>query len=411
MATNFLLLLAALLGGQPAFPSNGSTANCYRIPVQTPTTDSRAGTVKERWCYQKQAGGLYIYNGDIKKLRPELALLVSADGTITHASLMADQLTIHRTHSGDFNPFSVPLSEPVGLEADLEAATEVDERSKAEVLELLRSHDGPIVSFNVIQNPAAARSAVLPWRGFWWPYKGRWLQRGPYARFDQFVSNRTGSNPGAVAWEDRYHAYKGVWWEGHCNGWAAASVLRAEPRAARFDSQSGIRFSVSDQKALLTGIDYCANVAFFGERYRGSRNNPRDIAPALFHKTLLYYIGSLRKPVAVDYRADVAVDNHVISGYTMAFQPNGANSYVVTTTLTVHKYDGSIIDIPGTAPAYTRVYRYVLNTDARNVPVGGHWLSANPDFLWVPLSPTTCRSNNQNLKREWVSTIMGLPLQ
>lgn len=409
MAKYFAFFAAIISLFQIQAASGAEPANCYRIPIQLPSTDSRAGTVRERWCYQKQAGGLYIYNGDLKKLRPELALLVDADGVITHASLMADQISLHKTHSADFNPFSVPLKEPTHLKVDNDAA--VDDSSMAEVLALLRSYTGSEAKFTLIESPAAASSAVKPWRGFWWPYKGRWLQRGPYARFDQFVTNRTGANPGAVAWEDRYHAYKGVWWEGHCNGWAAASVLRSEPRAPRVDTQSGITFSVSDQKAYLTGIDYCSNVAFFGERYRGPRNNPRDINPALFHKTLLYYIGNLRKPVVMDYQAGVPVDNHVVSGYSMSFQQRDANSYIVTTTLTVHKYDGSIINVPGVAPTYTRVYRYALNTDARGVPVSGAWLSANPDFLWVPLSPTRCRNNNQNLKHEWVNAIMALPLR
>lgn len=388
-------------------PASAGTAHCYRIPIQLPSTDSRAGAVTERWCYQKQAGGLYIYNGDVPKLRPELALLVDQEGMITHASLLAGALTLHKVNSADFNPYSVPLQEPTELEAD-RGGVKMDEATVDATLAMLKGFSGTAVSFALLDTPAAAQANVLPWRGFWWPYKGRFLQRGPYARFDQFVSSRTGANPGAVAWEDSYHRYKGVWWEGHCNGWAAASVLRSEPTKERFDAASGVAFSVSDQKALLTGTDYCANIAMFGQRNRGG-GNARDIEPALFHKTIQYYIGSLRKPVAMDYHADVVVDNHVVSGYSMNMVPNGPSSYIVTTTLTVHKYDGSIINIPGTAPTYSRVYKYVLNLDARGVPSAGSWLSANPDFLWVPLSPAKCRNNNQNLKGEWVDAIMNLP--
>ncbi len=405
-----LIWLTALLSFTTASNAAERT-NCYRIPVQSPFNDSSAYRESEVWCYQSAAQGTFIFNADHKVTKAELAMLVRPDGTVTHGSLLAGKVTLHRTNGADFNPFSVPLKEPSVLRVQREEHAVFDEAAAAATLRQLESHEGPEVDFILPQSPASSRASILPWRGFWWPYKGRWLQRGPYAKFDRFVLAKTGVNPGAVAWEDRYHSYDGVWWEGHCNGWAAASVLRNEPREPRYDASTGIVFSVSDQKGYLTAIDYCANVAFFGERYRGRGNNPYDIEPALFHKTLLYYIGNLHKPVAIDYRADAAVDNHVISAYRMRFEPVGTGSYIVTAYLTVHKYDGSLVEAPGTAPSYTRVYSYVLNTDARGVPVGGRWRGANPDFLWVPLSPTRCSSNNQNLKHEWVDAIMVLPTQ
>ncbi len=408
MTKNFAVVSLFVFALFPPATRAAESSRCYRIPVGSPEMARDAKARTETWCYQKPgnlAGGLYIYNADLPSVRPELALLLEADGTITHGSLSAGKLTMHRVHSTHFNPYSVPLKEPSGQYPVVELERELSD----DVFSQLLSHRGTTAQMSLLESPAAASSAVRPWRGYWWPYKNRPLQRGPYARFDQFVRHRTGSSAGTAAWEDTYHRYKGVWWEGHCNGWAAASVLRSEPTFARVDVASGIVFSVSDQKAYWSGIDYCVNSAFFGERYRNTRNNPRDIHPHIFHKTLSYYIGSLRKPVAIDYRADATVDNHVVSAYSFNMQPAGANRYSVTATLTVHKYDGSITNIPGTAPAYTRVYKYILLTNNAGVPVGGSWLSANPDFLWVPLSPRTCGSNNPRLKHEWVNAIMGLP--
>lgn len=408
MANLFAILLLSL----PIQSAEAADAGrCYHIRVESPemARDSRPRT--ETWCYRNltdPVGGVFIFNAEHKSVRPELAMLVERDGMLTHGSLMAGRITTHRLRYRDFNPFTVPLREPGAAAAAVFA--EVDEKSVDETLNLfLAQRSRAEMDFSVLQSPTAASSAVRPWRGYWWPYKNRPLQNGPYARFDQFVRQRTGSNPGAVAWEDRNHRYKGIWWEGHCNGWAAASVLRTEPTYPRVDPASGIVFKVSDQKAYYSGIDYCVNSAFFGERYRGARNNSRDILPHVFHKTLIYYIGALRKPVAMDYRSDVTVDNHIISGYRMNIVPVGTNVYAVTTTLTVHRYDARIVETPGVAPVYQRVYSYQLRTDDSGNPVGGSWNSANPDFLWVPLSPRACNSNNPGLKREWVSAIMSLP--
>jgi hypothetical protein len=406
----FLLSLSPSLFAAPA-----ENSRCYRLRVESPETSARAAPRLETWCYENPpelSNGLFIYNADAPDARLELSLLVEPDGTITHGSLLAGKLTIHRVRAHQFNPFSIPLAEPRAPQT-LERLAQPRSSSVNEVLERLLAHrSAAVTSFALAESPTAASSSVLPWRGHWWPYKNRPLQRGPYARFDSFVTHRTGSNPGAAAWEDRYHRYKGIWWEGHCNGWAAASVLRAEPRRPRVDAASGIVFSVSDQKAYYTGVDYCVSAAFFGNRYRGgARDNRADITPHLFHKSLVYYLGNLRKPVAMDYRSDVAVDNHVVSGYRFDMRPLGDQLYQVTATLTVHRYDAAIVNIPGVAPTYTRVYKYTLRTDQAGNPVGGTWQTGNPDFLWVPLSSRTCTTNNQNLKREWVDTIMSLPTQ
>jgi len=407
MAHSFALIVLMLFSSNVAWSSE--TERCYLLRSDTPESKTDSKARHELWCYQELSNledGLFIYNADLPFARPELALIMDAHGTITHGSLLGGKLTFHTITATQFNPFSIPLKEPTTLQS----SNGLGASNASDVLALLMENRGiSPFNFSLLRSPDRGSSAVLPWRGHWWPYKNRPLQRGPYARFDAFVTRKTGFNPGAVAWEDANHAYNGIWWEGHCNGWAAASILRAEPRFARADSSTGIVFSVSDQKAYLSGIDYCVNSAFFGERYRNSRSNPRDILPHVFHKTLLYYLGALRKPVVLDYRADATVDNHVISGYRMQAVPIGQNLYQVTANLNVHKYDGKILDRPGIAPSYTRIYKYTLQTDNNGNPIGGKWLSPNPDFLWVPLSPRSCSSNNQNLKREWVNAIMSLP--
>ena len=82
------------------------------------------------------------------------------------------------------------------------------------------------------------------------------------------------------------------------------------------------------------------------------------------------------------------------------------DSLEVTAVLQMHKYDGKNTDEVGVAPRYTRTYRYVLNTDVGGVITSGYWISGNPDFMWVPLSPSTCRSGNSWVNEEWVQAII-----
>jgi hypothetical protein len=202
--------------------------------------------------------------------------------------------------------------------------------------------------------------------------------------------------------------YKGVWWEGHCNGWAASSILRNQPTISRTDSSTGLVFSVSDQKGILAEHDYCAKATMYGKRYRGGGDNIWDMDPAVFHNAILYYIGRLGKPIAMDYRRDGAVDNHVVSGYGMQIVRSSPTLLNVITTLRVHKYDGKKTDVPGIAPAYSRVYKYELRQDGSGRTIGGRWLSNNPDFLWAPLGPTNCKRNGAELKEDYVQAILRM---
>ena len=50
-------------------------------------------------------------------------------------------------------------------------------------------------------------------------------------------------------------------------------------------------------------------------------------------------------------------------------------------------------------------YEYTLDVDGQGKPIGGTWLSKNPDFLWAPIAQKECgRENlvsNPGRQREW----------
>jgi hypothetical protein len=390
---------------------------CYVLPRPSIAAEF-AEEASEVWCYQRMArpeGGLYIYNADNGQVRPELALLVSGEGMITHGSLSADQLGVYRVRASDFNPFSIPLEEPVDAR---QVVPRFEGSSVWQVQRLLESAEEPVpledIEVKAGNFQGLAAEASLPWRGYWWPEKGAPLANGansPLRKYDRLVQGRTGVSSTAASWERSRHASSGESWYGHCNGWAASSILRGEPRMSRRDPQTGVFFDVISQKGILAEKDYCAAVSFYGHRYNGrSSDELRDIYPQDFHKVLSYYLGRLHKPIAFDYHRDSSVDTHVISGYWMKVVQTSPQTFRVNIQLRVHRYDSFRTNTPGIAPSYRRSYSYVLKKDEAGKLVGGYWLSTNPDFLWVPLGSRNCQdSGNPRLQEDWVRVILNLP--
>lgn len=393
-------------------------ADCYLFPVagsiEAPDDDEAK---RETWCYEPigDRGETFIFNADEPIVRPELSAVVDLDGVITHTSLVAGVRSVHRVRATEFNPIPVPIEPPKGVKpvASPHAAASNSQSFVADgALELL------LTASPLIENLAAPASQtvqekaeIAPWRGYWWPYKSGRMHKGassPLAKFDRYFAAR-GEKTSAQAWESENHVYSGIAWEGHCNGWAGSAILREEPRRARRDRKSGVTFSVSDLKGLLAEHDTCVKYSFFGKRYRGKEGDDlSDIRPALFHQTIRYYVGRLKKPIVMDHMQGRGIDNHVVSGYSMSMKRLSETRVSVTTTLNVHRYDKGPTDRPGRAPLYRRTYKYTLVYDKDGVITGGAWQSKNPDFFWVPLSVTPCRRANPEVTEVRLNEIFGL---
>jgi hypothetical protein len=404
-----LLSFALLFALQATAAHAESPAHCYYFTTSnTPAMEHAAPSRTERWCYQAVSApveGLYIYNGDGPGVRPELAAIKEKSGVVTHGSLVAGKVTMHSLMSPALNPLPVPLHEPTNQSLAAPPVAAGFAESAALVLEkLLRARSAAPAVIAITEGITKAETTSKPWRGYWWPNKGTPLAT-PFTKYEGYVTSRTGAAPGTLAWEKTNHADHGLWWEGHCNGWAASAILRAEPAAASVDDQSNQSFSVSDQKGLLAEDDFCANAVMWGDRFDGTGPNPSPVKPDDFHKVLSYYIGTLGKPVPMNYRPDAVVDNHVISGYTFDIKGTGPNAFSVTATLKVHRYDAARVEAPGVAPSYSRVYHYSLTTDSSGTPIGGKWVGANPGFIWVPLGPGRCEYGNPFLDEDFILSI------
>jgi hypothetical protein len=410
LVPSFLIVVPAAFAlhafAQDPVPAVDGPARCYSFrTTEVPEREAHPSARVERWCYQtlKNNGGTYIYNADKEKVRPELALVRAANGVLTHGSLQSGHVTMHSVRAGKFNPFPVPLEEPRHM-AQVDSVSAALAASAGEVLGQLTAaaNPNPPESLTASVGTFTATADALPWRGYWWPMKGQPMI-GPMSKYDSYSASR-GSNPGAASWESSHHVSHNIWWEGHCNGWAAAAVLRNEPRESYTDSNSGTSFRVSDQKGILTEEDYCANAAFFGHRYRG----PGDVlvSPAEFYHAFTYYLGSLHKLVAMNEDSNGVVDNRVISSYTMTTAQSAPSQLTVTMVLRVHNYDGSRVEAPGVAPSYMRTYRFTLEQDAEGNVSGGQWLSAMPGFVWVPLSPGKCADGNPRMSEGMIGGMM-----
>ena len=84
------------------------------------------------------------------------------------------------------------------------------------------------------------------------------------------------------------------WW-GHCNGWAAASVLTPEPvRALRVRLQAAspvVDFNIGEIKGLLAVAHQAAPADYFsGNRRDSGATYLTDLRAGPFHNALLYYL-------------------------------------------------------------------------------------------------------------------------
>jgi len=370
----------------------------------------------EIWCYQRVVTpqpGMLIYNIDNGRAKPELTILNGDDGYLVHASRLAGKISTHRVKASDYNPFSIPLTEPtVDLRLSLKPSAAIIESANSAFKFLLSTplstpspaNDAPMT---IAAGTFKAQASHLPWRGYWFPQRGQTIS-GPLKRYDLFIKAKTGKSPDAARYERNHHGWTGEVWEGHCNGWAAAAILNQEPVIPRTDKISGVTFSILDQKALLSERDFCVTHTFFGSRFRDATDNASDIRPALFHKTLVYYIGNLGKPVATDYDRTATVNNAVISDYNMTITKTGTRTFKVNAVVSLHHYDKTKSEKTGVARAEMKKYRYTIKVNELGEIIGGNWLSGNPDFLWVPLSTSLCPKNNQKLDAGYIEEILNL---
>ncbi len=194
---------------------------------------------------------------------------------------------------------------------------------------------------SLINSFRKGRLEVTPWAGTFWPYilNGIAMPVIPNLTMTGLTSGlvpESGTSPAgkydaargrktrAQDWEITYHGKKvsGVegWW-GHCNGWAAASVLFPEPKEPV--KVNGVVFGVADIKGLLTEIGMSVLADFYGERMydTDSYSSPKyfDTVPDQYFLVLTNYMGNLKKPILVDRFTGPQVWNQPLVAYEFQY--------------------------------------------------------------------------------------------
>lgn len=209
-------------------------------------------------------------------------------------------------------------------------------------------------------------------------------------------------------------------WFGLCHAWAPAAILEPEP--LRAVEHNGIRFEVSDIKALLIACYNGTAAQMVGsrseardleldDRGRAKKADDRDVNPGAFHVLLGNLLGRDRRAFCEDRTANYEVWNQPVQEYRVRkleevseaqavalVQSDGDYRFNESATRFYHVR--TEVDYITESPASTRPnaqgeaqertdpYEYVLEVDTQGNIIGGEWVgtsrSEHPDFLWLP---------------------------
>jgi hypothetical protein len=250
-------------------------------------------------------------------------------------------------------------------------------------------------------------AARQPWSGWWWPASdlvgGPRLfdANGPLARYDLYVEALGRPNPATMEWERAEVRFAGVAWAGHCNGWAAASLLEPEPTGDRV--VNGVTFTVADQKGLLTSYHFADAAAW------SLGSDDQDVSPAEVHRALLTWIGGQRKGMVFTFKptgAGEEVWSYPAHAFDVAIGPDPLEPDVWHVQATVWLVDnevpaGFVGARPWPSPA-GKPLEYTIRGNPYD-PSSGEWARSTagrfgrPYMVWYP-DPT-----HRNLDRQLTS--------
>lgn len=241
-----------------------------------------------------------------------------------------------------------------------------------------------------------AWAAHQPWSGWWWPatsaVRGPHLfdANGPLAKYDRFVERSGRGNPGTLEWERRElwltGRFGGLTWAGHCNGWAAAALLEAEPAEPR--EIGGVAFGVADLKGLLASYHFADAATWL-------HGGEADLSPVDFHGRLLYWLGNDKKGFVLTFRpaGDEEVWSYPAYRFELVTSPDPLEPDVTHVRATVWLADNDVpANFVGLRPwkGDGQTYEYRL-LGPPHAPTGGVWEGASaagrfarPWTIWYP---------------------------
>jgi hypothetical protein len=232
------------------------------------------------------------------------------------------------------------------------------------------------------------------WSGYWWPFlvtRGWHLydQTGPFTPLVKYGQATGDFRP--LQWERRYKLTTDPstnWW-GHCNGWAAATVLEPEPtRPVRAGS---VAFNTGEIKGLLSALHQGDPVDLFRGRPHWNGGNSRTDLRALdFHRAVLYYLRERNETLIFNTSLKPEVWNYPAYAFRMTGVTDPRNPSITHITTTLFFADNDVVPHFVGTNSFTRTYTYWVQGDPRSVNGGvaaewtGESISSHPQFVWHP---------------------------
>ena len=285
----------------------------------------------------------------------------------------------------------------------------------------------PVFAAYAIDEEAKGEIKPGPWSGDWFSRKKGFMVLGwpghtpsPLERYDQYVQTRTGKNPGSHLWEktvkNTHYNPNAEDWEGHCNGWSAASIMEPEPKETK--KRNGIVFETADQKAILTEMHMNTYCMFYGKRYWGNHGDDKDdIYPDQFHQLLLEYIAAGKSAMICDIVPERQVWNFPLYKFETSLDAGWFDKKKMKVKTTCYFGDDGVRpDYIGTK-WFAVSYTYNLHLDDDGNIVSGEWTGESknkpPDFVWVPTAdapnPPGTVEENPSLDPKFVHEITQGP--
>ncbi len=266
-----------------------------------------------------------------------------------------------------------------------------------------------------------AYSSSYPWAGHWWPQApgGRNLYDPgeALAQYDQYVLATRGYDPGARAWQEAHKSHDASW-AGHCQAWAAASILTREPPREGI-TKAGVSFGHDALEGLITSVYEVPSIAgFWGQRNDstapGTGIARDDFDPAWMDYLLRYYVQEHGSSFVMDTDPGSPVWNFPVAGFERSTSNNGDGSVRVRTDVWFRKPTAGVAGFDPNS-FFRKTYEY----DLWNTPDGrsstGRWVSVDrPDFAWASDGHQASdgqTQRNPHLDPKIVEEILGYRLQ
>ncbi len=263
-----------------------------------------------------------------------------------------------------------------------------------------------------------AISSHKPWSSWWYPKREDFLfakeensTLGKYDSIRNLMYKRANrSTPGSAReFEQKSYNRNSAMWEGLCDAWAIASIVKPEPkRPVKFSANfSNLTFDIVDLKALLLKTFDAAdesNLRYYGQRFTGSANSwiYPDIFPEQFHRLMEEQLFNRKEPFIMDHDAGVEVWNIPVfkANYRMESIAEEPDSVLVRTWIYAAEptlpNDKNFVGTRETIREYNYVLKGKKNENGDLVVTSGYWIKGSngvdsrrdhPDYLIRVIAP------------------------